>query len=161
YIKIYGILACVLFLFYPQKMKFILYCVLWAAVLAFLPLLFVSFDQLIFLYKSWYKIVAEDHATQYGVSLLGLLHTWFNADPDKNILALAGLLLLLLPLIRLKQYNESIFRLNFFASLLIWLIIFNQRAESSTYIIAIAGVAMWYFNSAKTKLDTWLVIIAF
>lgn len=161
YIKIYGILAAILFLFYPEKIKFILYSVLWIIVLSCVPLLFVSVDQLIFLYKSWYKIVAEDHSTQYGVSLLGLLHAWFKVDLNKNILLLLGLLLLGLPLLRVRLYKNLNFRLTYFASILIWLIIFNHRAESSTFVIAITGIAFWYFTSKKSNLDIFLVILAF
>ncbi len=163
YIKIYGALALVLFLFYPDKLKFIFSCLLWVVMLTFIPLLFVSFDQLIFLYKSWYRIVAEDHAAQlqYGISLLGLIHTWFNTDPNKNILFLAGLTILCLPLIRINHYKELSFRINYFASVLIWLIIFNHRGESPTYIIAITGIAIWFFSSPKKIVDMYLVVFAF
>lgn len=161
YIKIYGLLAAVLFLLYPDKIKFILYSVLWIIVLSFIPLLFINPDQLIILYKSWSRIVAEDHTTQYGISLLGLLHSWFNASPDKNIIISSGLILLSLPLLRFKLYKELRFRITYFASLLIWLIVFNHRAESSTFVIAITGIAIWFFTSEKTPVDIGLVILAF
>ena len=161
YIKIFGAVALILFLFYPDKGKFILYSILWFFVLTFLPLLFVSFDQLMFLYKSWYNVVAQDHATQYGISVLGLIHTWFKADADKNMVLLAGLVLLLLPLVRFKRYKELNFRLSYLAAILIWLIIFNHRAESPTYIVAISGVAIWYFSFPKERIDTYLIIFAF
>lgn len=161
YIKIFGALAVLLFLFYPDKIKFILYSVLWFVVLACIPLLFISPGHLIFLYKSWFNIVAYDQATEYGISLIGVLHTWFHFEPDKNILSLAGLMLLLLPLVRINHYKELKFRLVYFSSILLWLIVFNHRAESSTFVIAITGIAIWFFTSAKRPLDVALVILAF
>ena len=160
YIKIFGALALVLFLFYPRKLKFIGSAIVWAVVFTFIPLLFVNFEQLVFLYKSWYRLLAEDRATQYGISLLGLIHTWFNADPDKNMLTLAGLALLFLPLVRINRYKELNFRINYFAALLIWLIIFNHRAESPTYIVAISGIAIWFFSSPQKPMDKYLLIFA-
>ena len=60
--------------------------------------------------------MAEDQATQYGISLLGLVHSWFNFSPNKNMLMLAALaIILFLPLpTSLKQYQEINFRLSFF-----------------------------------------------
>jgi hypothetical protein len=161
YIKIYGALAGILFLFYPDKIKFILYSVLWMLILTFIPILFVSFDQLLFLYKSWYNIVTNDFTTQYGISFLGLLHAWFHAEPNKNLLLLAGLLLLGFPLLRINRFKDFHYRLVYFASLLIWMIIFNPRAESSTFVIAVTGIALWFFTSDKKPVDLILVVVAF
>lgn len=102
-----------------------------------------------------------DRATQYGTSLLGLIHTWFNAEPDKNLLMIVGLVILIVPLFRIKLYHDLAFRINYMSSILVWLIIFNHRAESPTYILAVAGAAIWYFNSAKSPFDTGLIIFAF
>jgi hypothetical protein len=161
YIKIYGALAALLFLFYPDKLKFILYSISWMLMLTFIPLLFVSFDQLLFLYKSWYNIVMNDYSTEYGISFPGILHAWFHMEPQKNLLLFAGLLLLAAPLLKISQYKEFNFRLTYFASLLIWIIIFNPRAESSTFVIAVTGIALWFFNAAKKPVNIALVILAF
>jgi hypothetical protein len=161
YIKIYGVLAGLLFLFYPDKIKFILYSGFWLLVLTFIPLLFVSTDQLLLLYKSWYNIVLNDYTSEYGISLSGLLHSWFHTQPKKNLVLLVGLIFLCLPLIRINLYKEFNFRLTFFASLLIWMIIFNHRAESPTFIIAMTGIAFWFFTSEKKPVDYSLIIMAF
>ncbi|MEP7169861.1 MAG: glycosyltransferase family 87 protein [Bacteroidota bacterium] len=161
YIKIYGAFAAIIFLFYPGKIKFILSSIFLVLILTFIPLIFVSFDQLLFLYKSWYNIVIHDYSTDYGISLLGILHSWFNAEPGKIFLLVVGFLLLCVPLIHLSRYKEFDFRLSYFATILIWIIIFNHRAESPTYILAITGVAIWFFTSEKKPVDVVLVIAAF
>ena len=43
----------------------------------------------------------------------------------------------------------------------IWVVIFNHKAESSSYIIAMAGVALWYFPQQPTHVNTVLVCLAF
>ena len=47
------------------------------------------------------------------------------------------------------------------ASILIWTVIFNHKAESPTFIIAICGIAIWYFSKQRNWPDTILVITAF
>jgi hypothetical protein len=43
---------------------------------------------------------------------------------------------------------------------LIWVVIFNHKAESPTFIIAMAGAAIWYFNSERSTINTVLFILA-
>jgi hypothetical protein len=45
------------------------------------------------------------------------------------------------------------------ASLLVWVIIFNHKAESSTYIIAVTGVGIWYFAKPARKWRTALLFL--
>ena len=47
------------------------------------------------------------------------------------------------------------------AYVLIWVIIFNHTAESSTYVIAITGVAIWYLASKRGYLEKGLLLITF
>lgn len=47
------------------------------------------------------------------------------------------------------------------ASILIWIIIFNHKAESATFIIAMTGIAIWYFTGTKGYFNLTLLIIAF
>jgi hypothetical protein len=43
--------------------------------------------------------------------------------------------------------------------MLIWVIIFNHKAESATFIIASSGVALWFFSSPKSYLNILLAIL--
>jgi hypothetical protein len=80
---------------------------------------------------------------------------------SKNGVTLAGLVLFLLPLIHIRQYKDLTFRLLYLASVLIWMVIFNHKAESPTYIIAISGIAIWYFSKPTDALKTTLLIASF
>ena len=161
YIKIFGVVAFLMFFLYPDKLKFILYTILWTVLLAFLPLMVVSFDQLLFLYKSWINMLQNDHSVSYGLSVMGWLKTWFGLEPDKFLVVAIGGLLLMMPLIQLKSYSNSLFRILYLSSILIWVIIFNHKAESSTFVIAVCGIAIWFFSQQNSKFQTVLVLFAF
>jgi hypothetical protein len=80
----------------------------------------------------------------------------------KGAVLIMGLVLLLFPLLFVRYFISFEFRLWYFASLLIWLVIFNHRAESPTYIIAAAGAALWYFQKEKpARMETGMMILLF
>ncbi|MCC6720667.1 MAG: DUF2029 domain-containing protein [Bacteroidia bacterium] len=160
YIKIFGILAVLLFVFYPQKLKFLKWCIIWGCVLSLLPLIFTSFSNLFEQYKNWLTLLSNDHQGNYGYSFMGVLHSWFGLNSGKDLLVLLGLILLFVPLLFIKKINTLEYRINWLASLLIWLVIFNHKAESPTFIIAFCGIAIWYFSSVKNFFQTALLTLA-
>jgi hypothetical protein len=145
YIKIFGIVAYVIFIFYPKKERLIGYSLLWGLILLLLPLPVTGVGYLADLYKSWLRLLGEDHTSSVGLSVLGWLQSWFGFPFSKNSVLLTGMALLVLPLIRVKAYQHYAFRLNLLASVLVWIVIFNHKAESPTFVIAVAGVAIWGF----------------
>jgi hypothetical protein len=161
YIKVFGIVGLALFLFYPEKWKLALYTLGWSVLLFVMPLLFVSIDQLKFLYTSWGHLLDNDHSISYGFSVMGWLHAWFGFDPSKQIILLLGVLLFLIPLTRIKEYKNFTFRFLTLTSILLWVIIFNHKAESPTFIIAMGGVGLWFITSEKNNLNIVLFVSAF
>jgi len=161
FIKIFGIVAFALFIFYPRKAKLVLYSLCWIAFFLFLPLLAVDFSQLKFLYSSWFNLLVNDHTISEGVSVIGWLKSWFNLDLSKGLIVLIGAVLFLIPLARVKQYSNYSFRLLTLSSVLIWMIIFNHKAESATFIIAMSGATIWYFSQERKAWDIILLILAF
>jgi len=161
YIKLFGLVGFALFLFYPQKIKFILYSLFWAIVLFLLPLLFVDIHQYSFLFKSWGNMLSNDHSASYGLSVMGWLNAWFGWAGNKLFIVGLGVLLFLVPLLRFKQYANPHFRLLMLVSILLWTVIFNHKAESPTFIIAFSGVAIWFFSGNKSPLNLVLFVMAF
>ena len=159
YIKLFGLVALALFIFYPQKNKAILYTAFWTIVLALAPLIVVSLPHLQAQYQSWWTMLRADHSVSWGFSVAGWLYTWFGFEMKNNIVLL-GAGILLLPLVSYNVYRVYRFRLLFLASILVWVVIFNHKAESPTFIIAIAGVAIWYFTQAPNKFNTVLLLLA-
>jgi len=161
YIKLYGALAFVFYLFYPGKLRLIGWSIFWTVFFALIPLAVVSGHQLLFLYKSWLQLLVDDRSASVGLSVMGLLETWFHLTIGKNIVALAGMALFLLPLIHVRRYKDITYRLLYLASALIWMVIFNHKAESPTYIIPMAGIGIWYFSQRADPVNRVLLILSF
>jgi hypothetical protein len=106
-------------------------------------------------------MLAQDHADSLGMSVQGILGSWFGLSKLKDLILALGAMVLLLPLLKIKQYSSPEFRFRMLAFLLLWIVIFNHKAESPTYIIAVAGVGLWFFALAKGKIETFLVILVF
>jgi hypothetical protein len=161
YIKIFGVVALALFLFYPTRWKAALATICWSIVIGLLPLMVISPEQLVFLYKSWGTLLTMDHNASVGVSFYGWLHSWFGFDISKPIFVLAGALIFCIPLLRFKNWGNPAYRLTMLASVLIWVVIFNHKGESPTYVLAIVGVAIWYFiKQTPSKTDLVLLLLA-
>ena len=161
FIKVYGAIGFVLFLFYPGKLRFILYAALWTVIFACVPLVVTGPEVLIAQYQSWARMMASDQSTSYGYSVMGWLHAWFGMEGIKTVITLAGIVLFFAPLARLSLYKNDLFRLLFLAHLLVWVIIFNHKAESPTFVIAVAGIAIWYFSQQPVRWRTILLWFVF
>lgn len=161
FIKPFGIVAFALFLLYPEKWKLALYSLFWFIILLISPLVVIGFDQLIFLYGSWADLLSMDHAVSYGYSVMGWLHSWFGIQTNKLVIVLIGMILFLLPFLKFRDYTNFQFRILALSSILLWIVIFNHKAESPTFIIAMAGVSLWFFTGRKTYLNIILFICAF
>lgn len=161
YVKIFGILGFILILFYPKKFKAISYSIFWMIIFALLPLVVISPSQLKFLYIRWFELLRWDYSESAGLSVMGWLISWFKLNPPKNLVVIIGAVIFLIPLLNFKSYENFIFRLTFLASILIWVVIFNHKAESPTYVIAISGVAIWYFAQKRKIENLALLIFAF
>lgn len=161
FIKIYGAAGFALFLFYPQKPRFILYAAIWTVIIAAMPLLVTPPETLLMQYQSWGRMLQEDQAASYGLSVMGWLNKWFGIQEGKNIVTLIGALLFFLPFTRIKMYQNQAYRLLTLGFILIWVIIFNHKAESATFIIAVCGICVWYFARPATKTRTTILWMAF
>ncbi len=161
FIKLFGLVALALFLLYPNKRKSVLYTIGWMVLIGLLPLMVIPFSQLSFLYKSWFTLLGNDQHASYGLSIAGCVHSWFGVE-NKNLFVVAGVLLFCVPLlIRRNCFAILRFRLYVLASVLIWMVIFNHKAESPTFIIAATGIGIWYFSQPKKTINLILVMFAF
>jgi len=161
FIKLFGLVAFSLFLLYPEKKKFILFSALWGIVVGLLPLVVVSPAELVRLYEGWWGLLSMDYAGPAGLSVMAWLQSWFHLNPPRAIVTLVGMALFCWPLMQVERYRDFNFRLLFLCNVLIWVVIFNYKAESSSYVIAICGVALWYVSRTRNWMDLALVSIAF
>ncbi len=161
YTKLYAIVGLSLFLLYPNRIKNIVYLLIVMTALFCLPLLVVDWSQLIFQYQSWLNLLSLEHDQIYGISVMGWLNTWFGLSINKFIPVIVGVCLFCLALFQFKKYQFKQYRLWMLCSVLIWVVIFNHRAESASYIIAYAGICLWFLSSPKNKLTIFLMGVSF
>jgi hypothetical protein len=150
FLKIFGIFAAALALLYPAKGRFSAGLLVWSLSLALLPLLMVSPSHLAQVYAWWWELLRDDHTASVGLSVQGWLHTWFGWQPPKTAVTAVGLALLAASIVaasRVRQRVEA--RAMAWASVLLWVVVFNHKAESPTFVIAMCGVALWYCFSEK------------
>jgi len=161
FIKLFGIVGFVLFLFYPKKWKLALYSSFWIVLFLAIPLIFIDLTQYRFQIFSFLHMLANDHTASHGLSVMGLFTSWFGIELNKLFVVLSGAVIFLAPMLKIKEYQNFKFRILMLASLLIWVVIFNHKAESPTFIIAMAGASIWFVVSKKNKLNIALFILAF
>ncbi len=128
------------------RWKMVGYSVLAMLLLAALPLTVTSVDELKNCYVSWLALLQKDYIPNH-LSLIGVVKAWFGMKLQSNLVLLFGVILFLIPLIRVKFYNQFHFRLMFLAMILLWMIVFNHKVESPTFIVALAGIGVWFVSS--------------
>lgn len=161
FIKIYGFAGLGLALFYPNKLKNAALSLVWILIFLLLPLAVIPPAQLLFLYQSWKSMLSNDHSVSYGLSVQGLFQVWLGLGQFKDLILLLSMGIFGWSCLQIKQYTNQGYRLLCLASLLVWLVLFNHKAESPTYIIALAGIGVWYFSKLKpNRIDTILLGIA-
>ncbi len=157
-IKPYAAVAGVLFLFYPEKLKFILMAIITGVVLIALPLILVSFNSLQIQYESWFRMLANDYSNSTGISVMALVNDITQTAINKTVVIAIGTLLTFSSLLYFKRYQNFHFRTQLLALIMIWVVIFNHKSESPTFIIPVLGVALWYFYDSYSKFNFILLM---
>jgi len=157
FIKLFPLAGVALALFHPRRWRFAVLLAGLAVALAALPLVVVSPDALTAQYRSWRAIEAADTLNR-GYSLMQYLYMWVGADWPNWPVQLAGTVLLLLPLaLGRRRWGEYRFRLRFFCSILVYVVLFNHQSETATFVIAFTGIAIWYVSSERNPWRTAVV----
>jgi Glycosyltransferase family 87 len=164
-VKLYGIVGLAFFFFTKNKLKFIAGCFVAFLVLFALPMIISSPGFVIQSYADWYHSLAHKNdlnaslTSFQDISLMGIVR---RATGNVNIpnapFLLVGLILFGLPYLRINQYKNIGFRLMLLASTLIFTVIFSSGSESPTYIIAFAGVAIWFMVQQNPK-KGWIIAL--
>ncbi|WP_231425051.1 glycosyltransferase family 87 protein [Pedobacter sp. Leaf250] len=164
-IKLYGIVGLAFFFFSRNKVKFIIAGVVALCVLFALPMLLSSPSFVVQSYADWYHSLVHKNSTNASltsfqdISIMGMARRISGDVSLSNTpFLLGGLLLFGLPYLRINQYKYLAFRLMLLASTLIFTVIFSSGSESPTYIIAFAGVAIWFIVQQKPK-NKWILAL--
>jgi hypothetical protein len=166
-VKIFPLAALPLALFHPRRIRFALIFAGVMLTLVALPLLVTSPHQLVAQYRSWqHQLAIDAHATAgfTGGSLYGgvmeQFRMWFGVHWPNWPVQLAGTVVLLLPIaVRRREWGDRTFRLRVLSSLLIYMVIFNHMSESPSFVIALAGIVIWYVTTPRTAFSTALMAL--
>ena len=175
-IKLYGIVGLAFFFFSKNKTKLLLSCLFWGVVMFVAPMAVASPEYIISQYYEWYVALVEKNADNINVlagnmadlstniSLLGMVRRTTQIVTYSDLwLIIPGIIAFCIPYLRISQYKNVAFRQTLLASVLMFTVLFSTGSENSTYIIAFAGVALWYCCAPwqRTKWDIVLMVLVF
>lgn len=151
FVKIYGIAGLSSFLFVKNKWRFILSFAGFAILFLMLPMVLSSVHFGLQSYADWFLSLSEKNTlnqvlgNRQDYSLMGIVRRVSgNADISNLVFLIPGIILFSLPYARIKQYKNLPFQLMILASTLLFIVLFSSGSESPTYIIAVAGVMIWF-----------------
>lgn len=161
YVKLLGAAVLIMFAFYPRFWRAVAYAFCWSIIFLLFPLLVIRPDQLVFLYGRWIEILNDDLAGTGGLSVMTVMRSWLSLDFQSVYIQIAGMIALCTPLLFWKRFSDVQSRLLFLSSILVWIVIFNHKAESPSFVIAVIGVIIWYVISVKSGVNTALLVLCF
>lgn len=169
FVKLYGIVGLAFFFFSKHKGKFVLSLLFWAVVCFVLPMAISSPEYIIGQYREWNDSLAGKNlenmfSNMQNQSLLGLVRKISHVSTYSDLwIIVPGILAFCYPYLRIRQYGNIAFRYAFLASTLMFVVLFSTGSESSTYIIALLGVAIWYVTAPwqRSRFDIALMVFAF
>ena len=172
FIKLYGIVALAFWVFSKQKIKYILWLFIWSILLFCVPMIISSPEFILQSYFDWYKSITEKNeanqtmlngiGNRQDISIMGLFRRVTLINNFSNLVfIIPGFLLQVLPLLQLKLYKNTVFQMQYLASLLIFIVIFSSSSESPTYIIALSGVAIWFMTQEIPIKKRTLILLIF
>ena len=159
FIKIYSIVGCLFFFLYPNKRKSFLAFALWSLSFFLLPALCVDFSDIFWQYKNWVALLLKPEQDSVGISVFAYSQLVLSLNYFKSLPLLFGVLIILTPLFKFKQFSNQLFRLQYLSLILIWMVVFNYKAESSTYVIAMSGISIWFTSSKKSNFNIILIVL--
>jgi hypothetical protein len=155
--KIFPAIAGVFALLSPARVRAVLALVAVGVVMLVLPAMVVGPAELIQQYQWWREIGPGQSKPWF--SLMDALNVWTGRAWPVLPIQLAGVVLLLLPVaLRRDAWRDAAWQRLLLCSLLVFSVLFNHRAETPSYIIAVSGVAIWFAAGPRTTLP--VVVLA-
>lgn len=167
FIKLFPAAALLGAVFHRRKLRFALIVAIVLAAGVALPLVAVGGHSLASQYQWWIAILRHDTVPlpRYGTDgaglyagLMGQFRVWFGVQWPFWPTQLAGLVLLLAPMLRGPVAWTPEFRTTMLASILVFCVLFNHQSESPSYSIAMIGAAIWFAASDRRWWRTTLIV---
>jgi hypothetical protein len=124
-------------------------------VLALLPLLVTSPSQLMAHYASWRALLAADSSAQAMWWFGGVLEVWLGRVVPHAPIQLLGTIALMATTWRWRDAmhpgGDVSARLRIAGLLLTYAVVFNHRGEPPTFVIAFAGIGLWWSTQQRAR----------
>ena len=167
--KLFGIVGLAFLPFSRHKLRLCSWVMVWLVLLLGLPMIVFGPEYVWGQYIEWYNVLVHKNdlnqfASGQNVSLLGIVRKVSGCATYSDLwLMIPGAILFALPYLRFDQYKYPAFRQTILASVLMFMLLFTTSSESSGYIIAMTGVAIWYTAAPwkRSKWDIALMVFAF
>ena len=157
-IKVFPAAAAAFALFQPARLpRFAVAALAIGLALVLAPLAFITPTELAGQYRSWMSLQSAIESVEYSV--MDQFRIWFGVHWPYWPLQLAGTAILVAPFFLPAARDESRrrFRLLCLASVLMFCVLFNHMAESPSFVIAVAGVAVWFATTERSRL-AWTIL---
>ncbi|MXV15165.1 glycosyltransferase family 87 protein [Hufsiella ginkgonis] len=162
YIKLYGIVGLAFFFFSDNKKVLVQSLIFWGAALFVAPMAIFSPSFVVQSYNDWYhslvfKNLQNEAITNpyQDISVMGMIRKISgNGEIPTLPVLLAGMFLFSLPYLRVDRLSNRPFRLMMLSSVLLFTVLFSTGSEHATYIVAFAGIGIW-FVTLKRSWDKW------
>ena len=157
-IKIFPLAGVSFAIFHSRKQRVAVALVLSTVALTALPLLVTSPARLVLQYASW-RAIQEIDTLARGYSVMEMVQLLTGREWPNWPQQLGGALLLLAPVVRRRaRWSEWTFRRFYLCSVLLFCLIFNHKAESPTFVIGVAGAAIWFASLERRTRWEWTLL---
>lgn len=157
--KLFAIAGAAFAIFHPQKLKAVGLGFIIGIIFMILPALVTGPAALADLYESWWNMLKQDSPGPHPISVPGAAEKIFESTTAIRISQIAGLVMLFIPLLKTSMYPHRKFRLYYLSLVLLWVVLWNHKAESPTYIMAVTGAVLWYFMQPAAIWRTGILIL--
>jgi hypothetical protein len=170
FVKLYGIIGLAFFPFSTNRLKFILWTIIWSLLFFVSPVLITSWHFLLQTYTDWYAALMQKDATNirldthyyfHDISFMGLVRR--TVYPGlKNIYIILPAIIGYISQFRFFDYYKDLrYQFYILCSSLLFVVIFSTSAESPTYIIALPAICLWFFLQPVKQSTTIFFIVLF
>jgi hypothetical protein len=143
-IKIFPLAAVSFALLRPERRRVAMWCTIVGVALVVAPMAVNGPSWLFHQYDDWLFVQRVDSGDP-GFSVMALVRLWFGVSWPLWPQQLGGAVALLAPIALIDDRpGFSEWRLRYVASLLLFCVIFNHQSEGPSFVIAMAGVGVWF-----------------
>jgi hypothetical protein len=159
FIKIFPFAAAAFAVFDRHRRRTIWCLLAFVIALGAMPLLVCGPRTLLTEYSSWERLVARDHGN-HGWSMMSVLQDSLHVSWPSAYVQVAAAVVQGVPLALGARFGaDSHWRRTFACTLFAFFVLFNHRAEYTTFVLAAIASAIWWATSSISPMKTALVAL--